>query len=809
MAQVSAKDAKESKGASLAPGASLGTGGPLNLRVEVPRSMLAHFSQPEVHISIDNAARILGFAGEKELRRYVGPIFKQDGEDPPGTHVGALAFKRLVSLCAGKTTQARKLLEDFLAHLDVVNLPAAPLMLKGSVPGWPQCAPEAVGMDKAPFARLSKYFEWRANMKHFGGIACGVVKNGMLVYYQEAGYANVESKVKMSGDTMMRLFSMTKCLVAAAFMTFIEDTSLNIDLDDPVAKYISAFAPSQMSVLPKRGQKDNQPLERPITLRHLLTHTSGIGYGATLDDPWPPEKGSYYKIYEELCEKTRDGTIRNLEEWCNVLAKVPLKGQPGVFWDYSYSLDVLGRVVEVIAGKTLDVVLEERICGPLKMRDTSFAVPKDQAHRLGPWYKSVEADGNAKLCHLLEVVDRGGEDSGWIDANASKVLSGGGTVEVPLAMKGGMVSTFNDYLRFLLMIRNGGELDGVRVLKKETIQLMILNHVPAACNGKKTVFVFDKPGVGFNAVGQIQAQHPKQDKGSCSGEFGWGGLAGPAWTIDPRSDLIVLSMTQTAFVLDHEEYLRYAARRAIHQHIYGSVAAPAKATSYPPECFDVVRPKGDPGKATAQDEAASFEEEFQLARQTRTKTAKERAILPGARLDRHPSEEADGEAAAAKAGQEEGAAPKEAVADGTPAAKRRRSTVGTVSAADVASPATVTKALPSPNTGNGKAASPRSADPSKPGELLFSRVALRSGENGPDSAFDRAAPTLQKARVTAVQGDLVEVVTEGCFSTRNVKVGELSFIEESQMGTSTAVRANDPKEFPLMLPQKLPQKTSG
>ncbi|CAE7659546.1 unnamed protein product [Symbiodinium sp. CCMP2592] len=126
---------------------------------------------------------------------------------------------------------------------------------------------------------------------------------------------------------------------------------------------------------------------------------------------------------------------------------------------------------------------------------------------------------------------------------------------------------------------------------------------------------------------------------ACAGEYGWGGLAGPAWTIDPRSDLIILSMTQTAFVLDHEEYVRYAARRAIHQYIYGSVAAPSKATSYAPESFDVVRPKASEKEEDQAQLDREFEQEFLVNRRTRVRGAKERAIAPGPRLDRHPSEE--------------------------------------------------------------------------------------------------------------------------------------------------------------------------
>jgi len=264
-------------------------------------------------------------------------------------------------------------------------------------------------------------------------------------------------------------------------------------------------------------------------------------------------------------------------------------------------------------------------------------------------------------------------------------------------------------------------------------------------------------------------------------------------------------MTQTAFVLDHEEYLRYAARRAIHQGIFGSVAAPAKATSYPPEIFDVVRPKAaqEVGKEDQASKDTEFEEEYRIAKTTRNKTAKERAILPGARLDRHPSDEVDST---------NGAEAQESEA--TPAAKRRRSSVGTVATAEpAASPTASTKgtgqAASSPSSTSKaqasqvvKAASPGKAafpprpveiDPSKPEELLFSRVAVRS--NAADGSSQGPVLVAQKARITAIAGDALEVVAEGSWSTHNVSLGDVSLIEESQFGVPT-VKSTDPISFP-------------
>jgi len=765
----------------------------LDARVEVPQSAVPFFAQPQVHMTVAKAAKLLGFDNQEELRKFTTPLLKQFGVDPlvTGGTIGAQLFNRLVVLCAPKTSAARKLLEELSTAWrspgrtsKTKELPAEPVQA-GSLPAWPSCDAALVGMANGPLERVRQYLQWRCRMKHFAGVACGIVRGGSLVFYQDAGYQDVDSKAKMSGNTIVRLFSMTKCLVAAAFATYYEDPDSGIDLDDPVSKYIPAFDTAKLKVLPKRGQKENQPCEKAVTLRQLLTHTSGIGYGATLDDPWPPEKGAYYKVFEQLSEQTKNGEIGNLETWCNELARVPLKGQPGRFWDYSYSLDVIGRVLEIIAGKPLDVIMEERICGPLKMRDTRFEVPKEHAGRIGPWYRSVEIEGKPQLAHRLEVVDPGGEESGWVGGNVAKVLSAGGTVDVPLKMRGGMVSTFNDYIRFLIMLRNFGELDGVRILKRETVQMMICNHIPVACYGKKSAFVFDKPGVGYNWLGQIQAQHQKQDRGSVPGEFGWGGLAGPAWTIDPRSDLIILSMTQTAFVLDHEEYVRYAARRAIHQYIYGSVAAPSKATSYHPESFDMVRPKAE--KPSEEEDPAQlereFEQEFLVNRRTRIRGAKERAIAPGPRLDRHPDEE-------------------EVLAYQTEMANRKPSSPSQNGAQDAgagqAPPAPVKKRK---SSGTPKEKAPAAkgdsgGDSPGPDGILYKRVALGEQEK-------------KKARVVTVSGDVAEVVTEGDWRSMNVDIDTIQEIEETQFGIPLPRKMDqsEPTDFSFMMDHMTPKES--
>ncbi|CAK0827136.1 unnamed protein product [Prorocentrum cordatum] len=681
------------------------------LRVDVPASTVRLFVErpgggAHPRAPLREVAQALGYAGLGELRAELGSWWSSWG---CSGSVSAAELVALVHLLQFKSGAARALAGDLAAGgaTRVVSLPSEPLHPPGedapaaadgaSVASstspakgprraersdpkaaereapWPRCEPEDVGMDREALEKCKRYLEYRVKRNHFAGIVGGVVKNGKLVYFEKMGFADVEKKVPMQQDTIMRLFSMTKCIVAVAFLTFAEDPANGILLDDPVWKYIPAFrqtklAPQRGSVKPRdletawfTVKKDNgkvvrQKLPTVPTLRQLLTHTAGLGYGPTLGDPTPPGKNDHYRIYYDLIERVNREQVASLEEFVNELAKVPLKVHPGKYWEYSFATDVLGRVLEVISGKPLDEVLEERVCGPLGMSDTCFRVPPEKAHRVGAWYQRKSPEGNPGekkpgAAFTLERLDGSGANSGWVGSRVSKVLSAGGTIETPLSIKGGMVSTFRDYLRFLLMIRGMGSLDGVQILRRETVQMMITNQIPAA-TGRRAAWVFDKKGQGYNMLGQIQVQtlekvssstYASLMPGTVSAEFGWGGLGGPAWTIDPRLDLIVLSMTQTASELDHEENLRFSARRSIHAGIFGPTAGPVKVTDFPPEGHEGIKggklrpPKAIKGQEgtkgitvtkPSDDELSTFAEAEKEA-MLRPKSLKELAISRG------------------------------------------------------------------------------------------------------------------------------------------------------------------------------------
>lgn len=441
-----------------------------------------------------------------------------------------------------------------------------------------------------------------------------------------------------------------------------------------------------------------------------------------------------------------------------------------------------------------------------------------------------------------------------------------------------MVSTFRDYLRFLMMIRNMGELDGVRILRRETVQTMVCNQIPAA-TGRRAAWVFDKKGQGYSFIGQIQVQHNEKDTiqekgelkrgnttlaslapGTVSGEFGWGGLAGPAWTIDPRADLIVLSMSQTALELDHEENLRFSARRAIHAGIFGPTAGPMKVTDFPPEGHEGVKGgKLRTGLDRPQPDAelnAFLEAEQQAL--LRGKTLKEIAVGRGNAGHEVPDDEdVDMEGAAAMQRANSSQPPPSAVAvaaaappppeepagralqrttssasggsgpagdteppvetpnpkkrpppspaTGGPSGRRRHGSAGAGGDEDCPAPearrarasdagarraeavatAQQVAATPSPGKHRGPVLPGTVASPE---ELLFSRVAVRP----------EGCASAQKARVTAVEGDAVEVVTEGSWKAMSLKVAEVSVIDESCLGTSTLVETG-PTDFSFLL----------
>jgi CubicO group peptidase (beta-lactamase class C family) len=314
----------------------------------------------------------------------------------------------------------------------------------------------------------------------------------------------------MQADTLFRIYSMTKPITSTAVLMLYEEGRFR--LTDPVADYIPAF--KKVKVLenpPASGVRFVEPA-RPITIRHLLTHTAGLSYGFD-DDVYLDD------LYRKNVWRPHDkNPTMNLEIFVNNIAKQPLAFQPGVLFHYSLATDVLGYLVQVVAGQPFDQFLKQRIFDPLGMTDTAFYASPEKLERLAVVYTSAKPAG-------LQLADFPGVAN---YDRPPKVPSGGG----------GLVSTTGDYLRFAQMLLNKGELDGARLLGRKTVELMTTNHLPAG------VHPFDDLASGFGLGGSVLMDVGKSQMLGSVGNFGWGGAANTNFWIDPHEELIGILMLQ-------------------------------------------------------------------------------------------------------------------------------------------------------------------------------------------------------------------------------------------------------------------------
>ena len=307
----------------------------------------------------------------------------------------------------------------------------------------------------------------------------------------------------MSPDTIFRIYSMSKAITTAAALSLYDAGRLG--LDDPVSNYIPSFA--SLKVATSDGLR---PASRPMTIRDLMLHTSGLTYGEGPD--------ALKEAYDRL--KPLEST--NLLEMVEKISQIPLAFDPGTDWTYGVGIDVLGRVIEVVSGKSLEVFLEETILEPLDMKDTAFRVPPEKLARFAANY-SRSPDG-------LKLID---SPSNSAYAKPVTFFSGGG----------GLVGTARDYMRFLTMIENGGALDGHRILRSSTVELMKHNQLPP--EAFPIYFGAEKrPGTGFGLGFSVRTEITSWDPAGHVGEYGWGGAASTHYWVSPANNLIVVTLEQ-------------------------------------------------------------------------------------------------------------------------------------------------------------------------------------------------------------------------------------------------------------------------
>ena len=378
--------------------------------------------------------------------------------------------------------------------------------------------PDEVGLDAARLRRLDGVLARYVDDGRLPGWTVAVTRRGKVVHLTHHGLADVDSGRAAADDTIWRIYSMTKPITSVAAMMLVERGLL--ELTDPVAKYIPEFADLRVYVGGSAAAPGTRAAAEPMRVWHLLTHTSGLTYG------WH-HAHAVDEMYRARGYEFGAPAGTDLAGACAAWAGIPLLFEPGTEWNYSVSTDVLGRVVEVVAGKPLDAVFDEEILGPLGMVDTGFWVPSDSIDRLATLYVPDPAGGLRVNGRMAEVVK-----------SPPSLLSGGG----------GLVSTAADYHRFTQMLLRGGELDGTRLLGPRTVAYMTRNHLPGGVDlevfGRPLYAESEFPGIGFGLGFSVVLDPEPAKRLASAGEYAWGGLARTAFYVDPVEEITVLFFAQ-------------------------------------------------------------------------------------------------------------------------------------------------------------------------------------------------------------------------------------------------------------------------
>jgi CubicO group peptidase (beta-lactamase class C family) len=367
----------------------------------------------------------------------------------------------------------------------------------------PQAIPADIGLSSAGLARLGTVLRGEVERGRVPGAVALIARRGRIGYFESFGQLDPATGTPMARDSIFRIYSMTKPIVSVAAMMLWEEGRFL--LSDPIAKYLPEFGEVKVAAI-REGGMELEAAVRPITIQDLLRHTSGLTYEFRGNGP-------IHKMYMAARIYSRDQT--NAEQVA-ALAKMPLLHQPGSQWEYSRSTDVVGRLIEVLAGVSLGEFLERRVLSPLGMADTAFHVPQAKHVRLAEAFgKDPESGGTVQL---MKVKD------------APKFESGGG----------GLVSTAGDYAKFLQMMLNRGTFAGVRFLSRKTIELMTADHLGSITGAPDLLL----PGYGFGLGFAVRMQPGISHVPGSVGQYFWGGLAGTTFWVDPVEQLFAIMLIQ-------------------------------------------------------------------------------------------------------------------------------------------------------------------------------------------------------------------------------------------------------------------------
>ncbi len=389
----------------------------------------------------------------------------------------------------------------------------------------PRGTPESVGFSSERLNKIDIVFKEGIKRNKIPGAVIAIARQGKLVYYKAFGMQNAEEKIPMSTDSIFRIYSMTKPLVSVGVMQLHEDGKLY--LSEPASKYLPELINMQVA-------KDiNNTLvitdtKSAIKIHDLLRHTSGFTYGVF-------GESAAKKLLKESDIGTLDTMHISLKDYVSNLSKLPLAYEPGTHWEYGRSVEVLGRIVEVASGNNLDDFLKKNIFDPLNMKDTSFFVSKENWSRIA---EPLKNNGEPELINIK---------------TKPMLLTGGH----------GLASTAGDYIRFVQMMLNKGILDGNRVLGTKTIEYITSNHLGNNISRSGPLYL-PGPGYGFGLGFAVREHDGVSAWPGSIGEYFWGGYAGTYFWVDPKQDLVVVSMTQS---VKHRVYYRMLLRNLVYQAI--------------------------------------------------------------------------------------------------------------------------------------------------------------------------------------------------------------------------------------------------
>jgi CubicO group peptidase (beta-lactamase class C family) len=391
----------------------------------------------------------------------------------------------------------------------------------------PRTRPDEVGLSAERLAHVKKIVQGAVDKGQTAGVVVLIARHGKVAYLETFGKLNASTDKPMPPDAIFRIHSMSKPITTVAALRLYDEGKFK--LDEPVSKYLVEFKDLRVHT----GKNEETVEAKPeMTIRDLMRHTAGLTYGM-------PNGTPVDKMY---IAKGIDGPDLSLAEMVKVLGKLPLQDQPGTRFTYSIATDVLARLIEVITGKPIDEVLQDRIFRPLDMHDTGFVVPDDKLAR----FTATHRPGSNGVMQFID------DPAKSRYRTKRKYLSGGG-----------LVATARDYSQFCQMLLNGGELGGVRLLRAETAKEMISNQLPAEALPMK-LNGFSLPGMGFGLGLSVRMDSKRTKPDPAAGEIGWNGAASTYFWVAPKADIIVV-------VLQQVQPYNFALQSALQGAIYAAL----------------------------------------------------------------------------------------------------------------------------------------------------------------------------------------------------------------------------------------------